>query len=174
MYLFALALIAGTVANKEELEQVVPDIVYKYTDAYQLIWRDEGSSADQNGAVWRALNYQSQFCSLGDAATTNWDRPEEKAVFVSQRKEGALVNPTSFSLVWTDRGSDSDRDVAFYRMNAPSGYTCLGGVAVASYRAKPDPKKYCCVRTRIWSRETPCPTGATAARTPVSTSACGL
>ena len=142
MILFAVALLTVTTAQ----DQVKPDIVYKYTDAYSLIWKDSGSGADMDGAVWQARNYQSEYCSLGDVATGSHSSPTDKAVLVSQRKPGALVNPSSFSLVWNDRGSGADDDVAIYRMNAPSGYTCLGGVAVRSHSSQPDKQKYCCVK----------------------------
>ena len=139
-----MALLAASAA--QDKQQVNPDIVYKYSDAFELIWRDGGSGADRSGSIWRSLNFQSEYCSVGDVATGDWSKPTDKAVFVSQRKEGALVNPTSFTAVWTDQGSTSDDDVTIYKMNAPAGYTCLGGVAVNSYSTKPDPKKYCCVK----------------------------
>ena len=126
-------------------------IVYKYSDAYELIWKDAGSGAHMDGAVWRIRNnYQSKlkYCSLGDAATGSHNSPTAKAVLFSQKKSksGALVNPTSFSLVWKDSGSGAHKDVAIYRMVAPSDYTCLGGVAMNSWSTLPDPRKYCCVK----------------------------
>ena len=142
MILFAVLLIAVTAAQ----QQITPDIVYKYSDAYQLIWKDAGSGSEMDGAVWKAQNYQSEYCSLGDVATEGWSEPKSKAVLVSQRKAGALVSPSSFTLVWNDGGSGADADVAIYKMNAPSGYTCLGGVAVNSHSTKPDSNKYCCVK----------------------------
>ena len=147
MILFtAVALITLSAA----LGQGNVEIIYKYSDAYQLIWRDAGSGANMDGAIWRVKNYQSDYCSLGDVATRGWRSPSAKAVLVSLRNPGALmnplINPTSFSLVWNDRGSGADADVAIYKMNAPSGYTCLGDVAVNSHSTKPDHKKYCCVQ----------------------------
>lgn len=142
MIVFVVALIVVTAAKG----QVNPDIVYTYTDAYKLIWKDSGSEAHMEGAVWRAQNYQSEYCSLGDVGTGNHGSPSVKAVLVSQNKAGALINPSSFSLVWKDRGSGAYSDVAFYKMNSPSGYTCLGGVAVNSHSTKPDSTRYCCVR----------------------------
>ena len=44
MILFAVALLTVTTAQ----DQVKPDIVYKYTDAYSLIWKDSGSGADMD------------------------------------------------------------------------------------------------------------------------------
>ena len=142
MILIVVALIAVTSAQ----DQVNPDIVYKYSDAYQLIWNDAGSGANMDGSIWRVLNYQSEFCSLGDHAVGSWDKPTTKAVLVSQKKSGALVHPTSFTRVWKDTGSGAHADVAVYKMNAPSGYTCLGGVAVSSHSTQPDSSKYCCVK----------------------------
>ena len=144
MMLLALVLSIARVAQG----QATPDIVYRYTDVYRLIWSDAGSGAMIDGAVWQPQNYQSEFCSLGDVATRGWMNPSEKAVLVSQRKSGALIHPTSFTLVWTDGGSGAHSDVAVYHMNAPLGYTCLGGVAVNSYTATPDSSKYCCVRNK--------------------------
>lgn len=141
MILFALALISVAAAQD-------PAIVYKYSDAYERIWHDAGSEADRDGAVWRVRNYQSEFCSLGDIATDGWGRPTAKAVLVSQRKAGALSHPIRFSRVWRDSGSGAYSDVAIYMMNAPSGYTCLGGVAMGSHYTKPDSSKYCCVKNQ--------------------------
>jgi len=140
MIIFAVALIAVIAAQ----DLVKPDIVYKYTEAYERIWTDAGSGAKLSVAVWRAKNYQSEYCSLGDVLTDSYSSPSTKAVLVTQKKSGALVKPSSFSLVWNDGGSGADEDVAIYRMNAPSGYTCLGGVAVNS--GSPDSSKYCCVK----------------------------
>lgn len=142
MILFALVLIA----IKPTYGQVNPDIVYKYSDAYELIWNDGGSGAKMDGALWRVKNYQSSYCSLGDVATGNHYHPTGKSVLVSQNKPGALINPISFSLVWKDSGSGARNDVAIYQMHAPSMYTCLGGVAVGSYSTQPDVSKYCCVK----------------------------
>jgi len=123
-----------------------PDIVYKYTEVFDLIWKDSGSGAAMDGAVWRARNDQPEYCSLGDVATGDGDYPDYNAVLVSERKAGSLVQPTSFSLVWNDKGSGAHADVSIYRMTAPSGYTCLGAVAVDSFQTSPDSSKYCCVK----------------------------
>ena len=126
-------------------------IVYEYSwhYDYELIWKDAGSGAHMDGAVWRDRNNSRyKYCSLGDAATGSHNYPTAKAVLFSQKKSkpGALVNPTSFSLVWKDSGSGADKDVAIYRMVAPSDYTCLGGVAMNSWSTLPDPLNYCCVK----------------------------
>jgi len=65
---------------------------------------------------------------------------------VTAKKNGVLASPTGFTQVWADHGSGADYSVAIYRMNAPSGYTCLGNVAVGNYGTIPDVSKYCCVK----------------------------
>jgi len=80
------------------------------------------------------------------AATTPTVPTPLEASNADARKAGSLIKPTSFSLVWNDRGSGADADVSIYKMKAPSGYTCLGAVAVASFQTKPDKSRYCCVK----------------------------
>lgn len=45
----------------------------------------------------------------------------------------ALAPPTGFTEIWNDRGSGANDDVRVMKMNAPSGYTCLGHVAVRGH-----------------------------------------
>jgi len=126
-----------------------PHIVFRYTDAYELIWNDRGSGADLDGAIWRVVNYQSDFCSLGDVATATHAAPANKAILVQKQKgfrSLALAQPVGFDLVWKDHGSGAKEDVGIYNLIAPNGYSCLGSVAVASHSALPNPAQYCCVR----------------------------
>lgn len=123
-----------------------PDVVYKYTDYYELVWKDTGSGGKLDGAIWRAKNYQSEYCSLGDVAEDNYGYPKTKTVLVTAKKTKALVSPTSFTQVWKDSGSGANWDGAVYTMNAPAGYTCLGGVGMRHHSNPPDSKKYCCVK----------------------------
>ena len=121
-----------------------PDIVYKISDAYELIWNDLESEGDHDGSIWRAKNYQNEFCSIGDVAARGYESPLFKAILVSAKKSGAVKQPAGFTKIWTDRGSGAKLSVAIYRMNAPSGYTCLGHVAVGG--GSPDASKYCCIK----------------------------
>lgn len=131
---------------KNTAQQIEPDIVFKETDLYELIWKDSGSGADMDGSIWRAEDYDRKFCSLGDSATGNHGKPTHFAVLVHQRKHGALMHPTSFTKIWNDGGSGAHSDVTVYKMNAHNGYTCIGHVAVNSFTSQPNAKKYCCVK----------------------------
>ena len=122
-----------------EPSPVNPDIVFKYTDADQVSYKDK------DGANWRANNYNhSEFCSLGDVVTGHHDEPDI-AVSVSKSKSDALVHPSKFTLVWNDAGSLAYPDAAFYikrqkedKLNAPPG-------GVNSHSTNPDTSKYYCV-----------------------------
>ena len=52
--------------------------------------------------------------------------------------------PTGSQLIWSDAGSGADDDVKIYELIPPSGYTCLGHVAVRS--GTPSLSSYRCVR----------------------------
>lgn len=123
-----------------------PDLLYRYTTAFNLIWNDKGSGGDNDAAFWRVQNTDQYFCSIGDVVTRGYKNELATGLLVASKIKKALIRPTSFTEVWNDKGSGSDGDVAIYRMNAPSGYTCLGEVAVGSYNKQPDKSKYCCVK----------------------------
>jgi hypothetical protein len=146
LLLFFATQLVGTICVAVE-----PSIVYKFTDVYSIIWSDRGSGADRDGSIWQAQNYNSDYCSLGDVAVDGHAQPSVKTVLVSSSK-GALVQPVSFTKVWTDSGSGADWDVSIYTMVPPSGYTCLGGVAVRSGSILPDTSKYCCVKNEFVTR----------------------
>jgi hypothetical protein len=124
------------------------DIIYKYSKKYELIWNDAGSYSRDDGSVWRISNGEPNFCSLGDVATRSWHPPKTIGVLVSQLKSGALAHPNSFTQMWTSRGTGAHKMGAFYKMNPPTGYICLGGVAMNSYYNRPNRAKYCCVRDK--------------------------
>lgn len=109
---------------------------------YTAIWTDSGSGADRDVSFWRPYDIQSGYFPLGDAATASHNKPPVPAMTVTALESGALAPPTGFSEVWTDRGSGADRDVRVMKMNPPSGYTCLGHVAVEGYNTYPDTNRY--------------------------------
>ena len=86
------------------------------------------------------------YCSLGDVTVGGYQYPTTNVIMVKAIKEGALVQPTSFTKVWDDAGSGAVMDGAVYTMNAPAGYTCLGGVSMRSLSDQPNENNYCCVK----------------------------
>ncbi|MGY0061164.1 Vps62-related protein [Streptomyces sp. LZ34] len=90
---------------------------------FELIWRDAGSGADENGAVWRPIP-QDGYVALGDVFTGSWNKPDP-AWHVCVRKEVGgrrYVREAQIAeLVWDDRGSGADRDVSVWQVRNP-GY----------------------------------------------------
>ena len=101
--------------------------MYAGTEHFELIATDAGSGADRDVAFWRVSNLQTDFCSVGDVVTRNWNNPvKQSGLLLKALKQGAVAQPISFKKIWTDVDSGADSDIAIYEMNAPSGYKCLG------------------------------------------------
>lgn len=112
-----------------------------------LIWDDSGSGASRDVSIWQPEEIESGFFRLGDTAVASHGRPNFPSLTVSALTSDALAPPAGFTEVWNDRGSGADDDVRIMRMDPPSGYTCLGHVAVRGHSATPDSNLYryvCC------------------------------
>lgn len=126
-----------------------PDIIFRYADAYEKTYVDKGTGGDMYMGLWRPLVYQKGFCALGDVYSGDKKRapPAKNTVLVKAGNDGdAVIHPTSFTEVWNDHGSGGTFDVTVYKMNAPAGYTCIGGATVGSYEDEPVKNHYCCVK----------------------------
>ncbi|KAJ8042779.1 Natterin-4 [Holothuria leucospilota] len=66
----------------------------------------------------------------------------------------ALKPPTGFTQVWNDAGSGGSQDVRIMSMTPPSGYVCLGHVAVIGYSNVPDKNLYRCVKKEYVTKGT--------------------
>ena len=97
--------------------------------------------------LWRTIIYQKEYCALGDvfSADTSYAIPKKHTLLVKWTGD-AVVHPSSFTSVWADHGSGGDHDVEVYKMNAPNGYTCLGGAAMQKFDTDPDAEHYCCIK----------------------------
>jgi hypothetical protein len=109
---------------------------------FSFIWSDSGSGANEDVSIWRPLDIESDYFSLGDVATSSHNKPNIPALTVSAVVSNALAPPASFTEIWNDRGSGAHRDVRVMRMNPPSGYTCLGNVAIEGYSSVPNSNLY--------------------------------
>ena len=109
---------------------------------FTYIWNDRGSGADRDVSFWRPSGGGYNFYPLGDTAVATHQRPTRASLVVSAKTANALAAPAGFTEVWNDRGSGADRDVRVFRMNPPSGYTCLGDVAIEGYSSIPNRYNY--------------------------------
>ncbi|KAJ8042166.1 Natterin-3 [Holothuria leucospilota] len=124
-----------------------PPIVFKGVQNYDWIYDDHDTGADRDLSIWRPNDLEYGYYPLGDVATASHDKPSTAAMMVKELTAGALSAPDSFTEIWNDRGSGGTHDVRIMQMNPPSGYTCLGHVAILGYSSTPDRNKYRCVRS---------------------------
>ena len=108
-----------------------PALEVLYVRNFQGIWTDSGSGAQRDGAFYRPVA-PAGYSVLGYYGQGNYGAPDGVVAVVRELVLGALAPPVRYDVIWTDSGSGSDRDGAFWRPVPPPGYTCLG-VVVTGY-----------------------------------------
>ncbi|XP_075470032.1 uncharacterized protein LOC142502659 [Ascaphus truei] len=127
----------------------VERLVYRYTDQYQLIWDDSGSHSRKDLSIWRPISTDTGFFPVGDTAVGTCSPPQHSAVLVQDKGDGLVHQPERFRKVWSDAGSSCSRPVTLYKMIPAANYSCVGHVAVRSYRRCPKAEHYRCVRSDL-------------------------
>lgn len=95
------------------------------------VGNDVGSGARRDLSVWapstdEVNKYGGQFAQPNHASGV-----DGRSVLLRDLYElGYLKAPVSFTLVWTDTGSDKSRDYACWRAVPPAGYRALGDLMV--------------------------------------------
>ena len=108
--------------------------------------------ADLDGSFWSASS-SDDFYLLGDAVCEGCDpcraliRVKEisSSNILQKAEQHILIQPTGNTQIWNDSGSGARQSVNIYSLSAPTGYKCLGHIAVGS-NDEPDLNKYRCVR----------------------------
>ena len=134
-----------------------PDIIFRYTDDFELVWFKSGKNDFMNTmhpSIWRAIGYESGFYSLGDVpawsvVTDNHPGiPLKKALLVSEKKAGALAEPVTFQEMFVVHEKGNVDPLRIHSMTPPKGYTSLG--FVASFKTAedlaPDLTRYRCIK----------------------------
>ncbi|XP_029428503.1 uncharacterized protein LOC115073812 isoform X2 [Rhinatrema bivittatum] len=124
-------------------------VAYTYTSQYEFIWDNKGCNSKHDVSIWRPISFPKGFYPLGDTAVAVQAPPHHSALLVQDMGDGLVKPPHSFRKIWTDKGSSADRPVTIYRMIPPKNYTCLGHVAVRSYRKSPSADLYRCVQSNL-------------------------
>ena len=119
-----------------------PNLYKETTTYYNRIWKDEGSKAPIDFAIYRPISDFEGFFPLGDVtATSPWvgqrygDPTYETILLKSGDLE--LKPPIDYRLIWTDKGSGAIEDVSIWRAIPQPGYKCLGDVANNSRQRPP-------------------------------------
>ena len=125
-------------------------IIYQEVNSFEQIWTSEfDPTASRQGSIWTPVNFKDDYyCSLGDVFQDNYGYPSEPAILVKALRADATIRPSLFHKVWSNEGTASAawQPLIIYRMTAQEGYTCLGGIGINDFEAKPNREKYCCVR----------------------------
>ncbi|XP_069098531.1 uncharacterized protein [Pleurodeles waltl] len=132
--------------EKAKDECISQSLLIKFTTQFEHIWDDKGSDAGGDLSIWRPTSREPGFFPVGDTAVTSRESPDHAAVLVEDDGNGLVKPPKKFRKIWNDKGSSARRPVTVYEMIPPSNYTCLGDVAVKSYKRCPDRNMYRCVR----------------------------
>lgn len=143
----------------QERQKIIAELTYrldtKSTCTQKLAWSDKGSGAELDGYFFSPLA-ESSYYIIGGYASRKGDAKSKKCVVsVRQSKnnpEGTpelLVPPGDWSLIWTDKGSGSNKDGSMWN-GVPPGkeYKCLGSVMQKGYK-KPVMSNYRCVHSSL-------------------------
>ncbi|XP_078500283.1 uncharacterized protein LOC144755347 [Lissotriton helveticus] len=130
----------------------IKPLLIKFTTNFEPIWDDEGSDAGGDLSIWRPTSRNADFFPVGDTAVTSHESPDHAAVLVEDDGTGLVKPPRKFKKIWSDKGSSARKPVTIYEMIPPPNYTCLGDVAMKSYKRSPDRKMYRCVRMDLMEK----------------------
>ncbi|MEW2530329.1 Vps62-related protein [Streptomyces sp. NPDC047071] len=89
---------------------------------FELIWRDKGSGARQNGSLWRPVPPEG-YVALSDVCVRGWDKPTGSVISCVRKtpvKGRSYVREAEVGAwIWDDRGSGADTDVSVWKVTAP-------------------------------------------------------
>ena len=108
---------------------------------YSWVYADAGTGGDNNISIWRVKDLPSNWYSLGDTAglatdgryAYTYSRLPGSSMIAFDDGSGMLAKPLGYDWRWNDSGTSGDADVTLWSPIAPSGYTCLGDVAVPNH-----------------------------------------
>lgn len=141
---------AITAANYKETGVTYEPFVIKVVpgeDAVRNLWNSE--RGDTAITFVQSTGAQGPFLPLGDTAMPGFSSggtPAGVMLFApSAAHPDALAHPTGFQWILDDAGSGNSRDIDYFRMNAPAGYSAVG-ICFNDSGNSPDPNNYWCVK----------------------------
>ena len=69
-------------------------------------------------------------------------QPSTQSVLVKELIAGSLVAPTGSTVIWNESGTGGRYQLRVFLLTAPTGYTCLGNVAVEGHVDLPNYNYY--------------------------------
>jgi VPS62-like protein len=150
----AVAAVASAITNGNyALDGVTfePFRLRTIADTFDNIWNsDRGDTAI---TFFRSNGKGGAYLPLGDIALIGSSlgiptAPGANFLFAPNDDPTVLKNPVGFTWILDDHGSGNSRDIDYFTMNPPAGYTALG-IAFNSSGDGPNPKNYWCVRNDL-------------------------
>mmetsp|Transcript_26338 Transcript_26338/g.62661 ORF Transcript_26338/g.62661 Transcript_26338/m.62661 type:complete len:482 (-) Transcript_26338:144-1589(-) len=113
------------------------DILLFYTDQFELLYNNQGSGANMDGAFYRPLCAPG-YLPLGDIGLSDYNNPNGDTVApcvasIKDPSSPPLANPTTYTSIYSDQGTGAHMDGSTWRPVPPSGYSCLGDVFQTGY-----------------------------------------
>lgn len=121
----------------------------------QFVYSDAGTGAGNNISIWRSTGLPKGWYRLGDipglatdgSYASAYARNPGSSVIAFDDGSGKLAPPARYEWRWNDWKTGGDIDVTLWQPVGPSGYTCLGDIAITSHsRSQPSKDLVRCVR----------------------------
>ena len=92
---------------------------------WELIWKDKGSGARQDGSMWRAIPPDDQYRCLGSIPQSGYEKP----ILPNYRCVPASLTEkvVTSSLIWTDKGSGAKRPVTMFKLPHTGSFVTVRG-----------------------------------------------
>lgn len=127
--------------------------VLAYTNQFEPIWNDSGSSAIFNGAIFAPTLdgfYRLGFMTVGPRdyePVGGLDR--QQALAIKPLQPGVVVPPDSYTWLGDDHNSGAHDDVSWWQPNPPEGFVALAPAFVGSHGVPPDRGAIGCLRADL-------------------------
>jgi len=111
--------------------------------SFDRIWYDKDSGADEDGAVW-VPKAPAGYVALGGVATRGYNPPPVDTIRCV--RFDLLVQGTFGTLIWNDKGSGADQDIAVWNIVPPAtnpGLIAAGTFYPQSNYNQPSGTVYC-------------------------------
>ena len=118
------------------------DFEITFISEVEKVYADNGTGADQDISIWRP---KTNNFIVGHIATKGYEAPTAPIMTIELFDQMSSNYPVDYELVYTDKGTGGDQDVAFWKPIAPEGYVAMGMVATPSYE-KPGLQDVICIK----------------------------
>jgi len=92
---------------------------------WELIWKDEGSGAKQDGSMWRPISADEEYECVGSVPQRGYQPPVVRNYRCVHRS--LLKKVTASDLIWNDKGSGAKRQVSMLLLPSSRSFVAVEG-----------------------------------------------